>query len=228
MNIAIIPARSGSKRIKNKNITKFYGKPLIFYTIKTAIKSKLFDKIIVSTDSKIISKLSKKYGASIPFMRPKHLSNDHASTMNVINHAVKWLSKKNESAKFYCCIYPTTPLLSSTVLKDSFKKIRSMKYDYVLSVMRYSHPIERSFKIDKFNKIKTLNDKNLSFKTQNFKSSYFDAGQFYWGTEKSWIRRKKIFSKSSYAYILPTLSAHDIDTYEDLKINKLLFKLKGK
>ena len=134
MNIAIIPARSGSKRIKNKNITKFYGKPLIFYTIKTAIKSKLFDKIIVSTDSKIISKLSKKYGASIPFMRPKHLSNDHASTMNVINHAVKWLSKKNENAKFYCCIYPTTPLLSSSVLKDSFKKVF---YYFIYFFLRY-------------------------------------------------------------------------------------------
>ena len=226
MNIAIIPARSGSKRIKNKNTTKFYGKPLIFYAIKTAIKSKLFDKIIVSTDSEVISKLSNRYGATTPFIRPKHLSNDNSSTLSVISHAVKWLSKKNENARFYCCIYPTTPLLNPSFLKDSFKKIRSMKYDYVLSVLRYTHPIERSFKIDKFNKIKNAKDKNSGIKTQNFKNSYFDAGQFYWGTEKSWIRRKKIFSKNSYAYILPTLSAHDIDTYEDLKINKLLFKLK--
>ena len=84
MTICIIPARSGSKRLKNKNIKKFNGKPIISYAIKIAKSSGLFSKIVVSTDSKKISNIAKKYGAQVPFLRSRRLSNDFASTSEVL------------------------------------------------------------------------------------------------------------------------------------------------
>ena len=95
MKLAVIPARSGSKRIKNKNITKVYGKPIIYYVIKKLIKCKIFDRIIVSTDSEKISKLSNKYGAETPFRRPKYLSGDKTRASSVIKHAINYFKRKN-------------------------------------------------------------------------------------------------------------------------------------
>ena len=94
MKIAIIPARGGSKRIKNKNIKEFHGKPIIAWSIETALKSKCFDKIIVSTDSEKIKKIAEKYGAEIPFLRPKNLSDDYTPTAPVISHSIKYLEKR--------------------------------------------------------------------------------------------------------------------------------------
>ncbi len=118
--ICIIPARSGSKRIKNKNIVKFNGKPLISYSIKTAKKSKLFDRIIVSTDSIKIKKIALRYGAEVPFLRSKKLSNDYAGTNDVLKDVVKKL--KLEKIKYIFCIYPTAPLINSRDLKIALKK----------------------------------------------------------------------------------------------------------
>ncbi len=124
MNIAIIPARKNSKRIKNKNIKSFFGKPVISYAIKCAIKSKLFNKIIVSTDSQKILKIAKKFGADVPFLRPKKLSSDKAITIDVIKHSIKWLNKKNIKPNYICCIYPATPLLQHKDLKKSYSIIK--------------------------------------------------------------------------------------------------------
>ena len=124
-NICIIPARSGSKRIKNKNILNFFGKPVIYYPIKEAIKSKLFDKIIVSTDSKKISKLSQKYGAQVPSLRPKSLS----SSTSTINEVMKFCVKKYElkNMNFFFCIFPFSPLLTSLDLINAKKMIKKNK-----------------------------------------------------------------------------------------------------
>lgn len=121
MNIAIIPARAGSKRIKNKNIKLFNGKPIIYYAIKKAINSKIFKKVIVSTDSYKIKKISEKYGADVPFLRPDSLSDDFAGTIDVIKHAIKKISNKNDKNLNICCIYPATPLLKKNDLINSYK-----------------------------------------------------------------------------------------------------------
>ena len=111
MNIAIIPARANSKRIKNKNIIKFFGKELIFYSISTAIRARIFDEIIVTTDSTKIANISKKYGAKVYFKRPRHLSENKIGLVEVIKHTIKFLEKKNKKVDTVCCILPTAPLL---------------------------------------------------------------------------------------------------------------------
>ena len=129
MNIAIIPARAGSKRIKNKNIKLFCGKPIIYYSIIAAKKSNIFNKIIVSTDSLKIKKISEKYGADVPFIRPKNLSDDFTSTMDVVKHSIKEMSYNPKNLNI-CCIYPTAPLIKQDDLIKSYKNFQTnMSYN---------------------------------------------------------------------------------------------------
>ncbi len=225
MNIAIIPARKNSKRIKNKNIKSFFGKPVISYAIKCAIKSKLFNKIIVSTDSQKILKIAKKFGADVPFLRPKKLSSDKAITIDVIKHSIKWLNKKNIKPNYICCIYPATPLLQHKDLKKSYSIIKKKKYDFVISAVKYPHPIDRHFEI-KNNKIKLFKKNKIISMTQKNKNYYHDAGQFYWGQANTWLNKKNILTEKCFAFKLPQLRVHDIDNIEDWQITKKLFKLK--
>ena len=127
MNIAIIPARNGSKRLPKKNIKLFYNKPIISYAIIAAKKTKLFDKIIVSTDSKQIKKIAEFYGAEVPYLRPKHLSNDKVHFNESIKHMIQWLEKKKFKPKNVCCIYPTTPLLEHKLLIKGYYKLKKIK-----------------------------------------------------------------------------------------------------
>ena len=160
MNVAIIPARSGSKRIPNKNIKNFHGRPLISYSIEVAIQSKLFDKIIVSTDSEEIAKVAKKYGAEVPFFRPKKLSDDFTPTSPVIFHTLDWLRQKNIKVDYACCIYATCPLLDAKFLKQGFKIIKTQNTKSVFSVTNFEFPIFRGLKIDDKGKISMLWPKN--------------------------------------------------------------------
>ena len=141
--VCIIPARSKSKRIKNKNIKNFFGKPLIYYSIKLALKSKIFNKVIVSTDSQKIANIAKKYGAQVPFLRSKKNSNDKAPIYEVLKETIK---KLNIKEKFIFYIYPTAPLLKIKDLKLGLKKI-SKNFDQIIAISKFTSPIQRAYKI---------------------------------------------------------------------------------
>jgi N-acylneuraminate cytidylyltransferase/CMP-N,N'-diacetyllegionaminic acid synthase len=117
--LCVIPARSGSKGIKNKNTKKLGGQPLIAWPIKAALKSRYLDMVLVSTDSLKISKLAKKYGAEVPFLRPKELATDTAATVNVIKHAIKFLNKKLYIFDYVLCLEPTSPLTSGNDIDNA-------------------------------------------------------------------------------------------------------------
>jgi pseudaminic acid cytidylyltransferase len=225
MIVAIIPARSGSKRIKKKNIKLFLGEPIISYSIKSAKKSKIFDKIIVSTDSNKIGNIAKKCGAEFLFKRPKKLSGDTISTRKVILHAINWISKNIKKPSFICCIYPTAPLLNYDDLIKSFKMIKSKKWNYIFSATKNLFPIERCFYFNKKNQLNLIEKKNFFKRTQSFKPTYRDAGQFYWGTYEAWVKKSIIFEKNSSIYLLPNLRTQDIDSIEDWKIAEKLYKI---
>lgn len=227
MKIAIIPARGGSKRIKNKNIKNFLGKPIISYSINIAKKSKLFEKIIVSSDSRKIIKIAKKYGAETPFVRPKDLARSNSSTIDVIKHSIRWLLKNKIKPKYICCIYPTSPLMEKNDLKNSFKIVKKKKNDFVVAVSQYSYPVRKSFYI-KNNRIKTVKSSNYFTLSQNLKTAFHDAGQFYWGSTKTWLKKKNIINENSYVFKLPQLKVQDIDNINDWKIAEKLFILKKK
>jgi|TARA_B110000093_G_scaffold170621_1_gene199818 pseudaminic acid cytidylyltransferase len=228
MNLAIIPARAGSKRIKNKNIVNFFGKPLIYNSIKIAIKSKLFDDVIVSTDSIKIQKIALKYGAKVYFKRPKSLSGDHTGTPSVINHAIKWVQKNLYNPIYVCCIYPTAVSLNETDIINAYKKIKTNKFNFVFPVNKYSHPPQRGFNLTSDNRINFKNFKFYKVRTQDLKPMYHDAGQFYWGKTSSWLLKKSGFTKNSCVTVMSNFKSIDIDNKEDLEFAKKIHSLKKK
>ena len=216
MKIAIIPARSGSKRVKNKNIKIFNGKPMIAWPILAAKKSNLFEHIIVSTDSKKISKISKRYGAIVPFLRNKKLSSDKIGIDEVINDVIK-KSDFEKKIKFICCIMATSPFLKSKNLISADKLIRRKKNNFVFSAVKISSKILRSFTIDKRGKLKMIDNKYYNINSQNLKKTYLDAGQFYFGKKSSWMKKKMIYSKNSSIIEIAENGYADIDTPADWK-----------
>lgn len=226
MIVAIIPARIGSKRIKKKNIKKFLGRPIISYSIKAAKKSRIFDKILVSTDSNIIGNISKKYGADFLFKRPKKLSGDKVGTVKVISHAINWISENIRKPDLICCIYPTAPLINHSDLTKSLKIMKSKKYNFLFSATKNSFPVQRCFFFKNGN-LTMFNKNNFYKKSQSFKTTYHDAGQFYWGTYDSWNSKNIIFDKKTSIYLIPYLRSQDIDNIEDWKIAEKLYKIKN-
>jgi pseudaminic acid cytidylyltransferase len=225
MNIAVIPARGGSKRIPKKNIKPFYGKPIIYWPIKKAIKSNLFDKIIVSTDDNQIRDLAKEYGAEVPFVRPKAISDDYTATSDVIVHAIEFFKKKSYEIDNVCCLYPTSVFFSKDDLASGFKALKKKKWKFSLSVTKYNYPIARSFELIKDGGLKMIYPENFSKRTQDFKTLYHDAAQFYWGKKSAWLEKSQLFGQSSFPIKIPSWKIQDIDEIEDWKRAELLFRL---
>ncbi len=223
--VAVIPARKNSKRIPGKNYKKFNGKSIIANTIEKLKKSKIFDRIIVSTDSKKIASISRRCGAEIPFMRPKSLSGDYASGGSVISHSVRFLVKENYQFDYVCCVYAPNPFLQISDLKKGFEKIKSKKYDYVFSAIPYRFPFFRSFTYSRKKGVRMLFYKNLKKRSQDLKQIMCDAGQFYWGHKKTWLKKKVIFSKKSDLIMIPEWRYHDLDTLGDWRRAEIYSKI---
>jgi pseudaminic acid cytidylyltransferase len=223
-SIAIIPARGGSKRIPRKNIKDFYGKPLIAYSIQTAKKSGLFDKIIVTTDDKEIAHVAKKYGAEVPFIRPTNLSDDFTGTTDVINHAIQWLKEDDEEYDYVCTIYATAPLLQSKYLKEGFEKLQNSDAINAFSATTMPFPIQRTFKIDNNGRCEMFTPEYYTTRSQDLEVAYQDAGQFYW-TKIDKKSDEIMFGKDSIPIILPRHLVQDIDTLEDWQRAEIMYKV---
>ena len=224
MTICIIPARGGSKRIKNKNIKKINNKPIISHVIKVAKESKLFSRIIVSTDSKKISNIAIKYGAEVPFKRNKKLSDDHATTKDVLVDCVKKINSKNQ--EFHFCLYPTAVLLNKKDLIESYKKIKKFKFDHLVAISEFNSSPLRSLKITSKNKIEFKNKKYKNFRTQNLSKEYFDTGSFYIWRTSTLLKKSSSLPKKSTFYMLNSHRVVDINTPQDFKLAEILFKYK--
>ena len=222
--LCIIPARGGSKRIPRKNIKKFCGKPIIAYSIEAALKSNLFDEVMVSTDDKEIKEVALKYGATVPFMRSNQNSDDFSGTVDVIIEVIKNYNIPIENNINICCLYPTAPLISVDSIKFGFELLINENYDTVFSVTKFSFPIQRALKIDKNQKVSMIWPENMAKRSQDLPFTYHDAGQFYWMSSKSIMRSKKLYSKNSGVIILSEMNVQDIDTIEDWELAELKMK----
>lgn len=224
MNIAIIPARGGSKRIPHKNIKEFCGKPLIAYSIEVAQKSGLFDKIIVSTNDEEIAKIAKEYGAEVPFIRPKELSDDFTGTGNVISHAIKFLQDNGEYFEYVCTIYATAPLLQAKYLIKGYEKLKNSDAKYSFSATSMPFPIQRTFKLTNENRCEMFTPQHFNTRSQDLEEAYQDAGQFYWNKVAN-DSKNIMFGNNSIPIILPRYLVQDIDTPEDWQRAELMYKV---
>ena len=222
--VAIIPARGGSKRIPRKNIKDFFGKPLIAYSIEVALKSNLFDKVIVSTDDEEIAKIAVEYGAVVPFIRPKELSDDFTGTGAVVNHALEYLKEQGEVHDFVCTIYATAPFLDEKYLIEGFEKLKNSNARNAFSCTSMPFPIQRTFKITQNERCEMFWPENFSKRSQDLEEAYQDAGQFYW-TNLGVESKEIIFGKDSIPIILPRFLVQDIDTLEDWKRAEIMYEV---
>ncbi len=232
MNLAVIPARGGSKRIPRKNIKFFFGKPMIAWSIEAALNSGIFDEVWVSTDDIEIAEISKRYGAKVPFIRPDKISDDFSTTADVMAHAVGYY--KNELLNIpdlVCCIYATAPFISIKDLLEGAKSIKKDDLDFVFSATKFSFPIQRALKIKKDGKIDMISPSFYQKRSQDCEEYWHDAGQFYWGKSSAWLEKKDIFLSDSGIISLPNYRVQDIDTLDDwiraeLMAKKIFEKLK--
>jgi N-acylneuraminate cytidylyltransferase len=224
--IAVIPARGGSKRIPKKNIKDFFGKPLIAYSIEVALASNLFEKVIVTTDDEHIAKIDKEYGAEVPFIRPRELSDDFIGTQDVINHTVNFLESQGENYDYICTIYATAPLLQKEYLIQGYEKLKRSDAINVFSATSMPFPIQRAFKLDTNGRCKMFTPEYYMTRSQDLEEAYQDAGQFYFENKKLAKKSKNsvLFSDISIPIILPRYLVQDIDTLEDWKRAEFMYK----
>jgi N-acylneuraminate cytidylyltransferase len=224
MNLAVIPARGGSKRIPRKNIKPFCGKPMIAWSIEAAQKSNCFERIIVSTDDDEIATVALNYGSEVPFMRPASLADDNAATTSVIHHAVEWLVEHGEKPEHVCCLYATAPFVRPQDLERGLEMLQTQECDYAFSVTSFAFPIQRAIRITQRQRIEMFQPKHFMTRSQDLEESYHDAGQFYWGRTQAWLDEKPLFSNHSAPLILPRHRVQDIDTPEDWQRAEWLFR----
>ncbi len=225
-NICIIPARGGSKRILRKNIVDFLGKPLIAYSIESALKSKIFDDVIISSDDDEIIKIAKNIGAKAPFIRDAKLSDDYASSTAVIKDAITQLEILGYSYDNVCCLYATAPLIDKNILKQAYDKFVDEDCEFLFSACEFNYPVQRAFYTDNKDKVYMFDEKFYHTRSQDLIKAYHDAGAFYFGKKNAWLKEDFMFKPHSKVFLLQKNQVCDIDTYEDLEFAKFLYQFK--
>ena len=211
--VAIIPARGGSQRIPRKNLKLFNGEPMIVGSIRTALSSGLFERVVVSTDDGEIAEVARAHGAEVPFMRPAELADAYTGTAAVVEHA---LGALRENYQFACCIYATAPLLQARFLRAGLASLReNPQASYVFSVCAFAAPVQRALTLDEQGRLTALYPEFRLTRSQDLAPAYQDAGQFYWGRSEAWLRGDALFSECSLPLILPRHFVQDIDNEED-------------
>lgn len=223
--IAIIPARGGSKRIPRKNIKDFLGKPIISYSIEAALKSQLFDEVMVSTDDDEIATVAMQYGAKVPFMRTNETANDFATTVDVLNEVISEYRKIfDKNFEYACCIYATAPLIQPNHLREGFNLLIDNNYSSVFPIVLFEYPIWRGLRVNEFGRTEMLWNEFMNYRSQDLEPIYHDAGQWYWfkTTEIS----DSLFTDNSASIILNELDVQDIDNLTDWKLAELKYELR--
>lgn len=222
MNIAIIPARSGSKRIPKKNIKAFMGKPMISYAIKAAKEADIFDIVMVSTDSEEIADIARQYGAEVPFLRSQKNASDTAATFDVLEEVLFEYQKRQKVFDTVCCIYPCVPFLTGKILRDAFAFMG--QYDSVIPVCKYSVPVEWAMRIEN-GLLRPDNPTALNVRSQDLVPKYYDAGMFYFSNVFELLKNKSLLNVKTYGYVLPENQVQDIDTLEDWSNAEIKYRI---
>lgn len=221
-DVAIIPARGGSKRIPRKNIRPFAGKPMIAHAISAAVNSGLFDHVVVSTDDEEISRIAREWGAETPFVRPPELADDHTPTVPVIAHAIGECEKLGWTIERACCIYPGVPFIQIADLEAALKLLETSHAEYSFPITDFPSAIQRALRRGGSGRMSPFFPEHELTRTQDLEPAYHDAGQFYWGTRQAWLGNPRIHS-SGAGLVIPNWRVVDIDTLADWQRAEIIF-----
>ena len=228
--IAVIPARGGSKRIPQKNISDFLGTPAITRTLETLVESGIFDEILVSTDSDEIADLVLNIKRVKVIHRPAELADDITPTVPVIAQAVSEYKKtmddlSQQSQLDVCCIYPVNPFLDIPDLKTGLAILQATSgISYVNSIVTYPYPIQRALTMDTAGRIEMINPSLALTRSQDLEETFHDAGQWYWGRAETWLTGQRLLFNSIGVQV-PRWRAQDVDTNEDWLFAEKLFHI---
>lgn len=223
-SIAIITARGGSKRIPKKNIKEFCGKPIIAYSIEAALKSNVFDEVMVSTDSYEIADIAKQYGASVPFMRSEKTSSDYATTNDVLNEVIDEYKKIGKEFEYMACIYPTAPFVTAQKIEEAYNRLSKEKLDIIMPVVDFSFPPQRCQIINDEGFLAYKFPEFMFTRSQDLEKWYHDAGQFYFYNVRRYIELNGVFKKVTPLKV-SALEVQDIDSETDWKIAEIKYRL---
>jgi pseudaminic acid cytidylyltransferase len=224
LDLAVVPARGGSKRIPRKNVKAFAGRPMIEWPLTAALGCGLFGRVIVSTDDVEIAEVARGVGAEVPFLRPPDLADDHATTGQVMAHATRWALDEGLELDAVCCVYATAPFVTPEVLAEGRAKLNRGGIDFVLTAARFAHPVQRGFVADGSGGMQMIFPEHRLTRSQDLPPVYHDAGQFYWGLPAAWLEERPLFGPDSSFLELPPIRAQDIDSPEDWILAERLFE----
>ena len=220
-NLCIIPARGGSKRIPRKNIKPFLGKPMLAYSIESAIKSGLFEEIMVSTDDEEITEVAKKYGANVPFMRSTETANDFATTADVLKEVITKYQERGHEFDNFCCFYATAPLVKSQDLIAAFERLQESDFTCVYPVVQFSYPIWRCLDLAEDGTMTRHWPEYENSRSQDIPKEYHDTGTFYWYKTKDWLAGNVKVGGIE----VDETTIQDIDTETDWKLAEMKYEL---
>ena len=225
MNLALIPARGGSKRIPRKNIRPFRGRPMIAWSIEAAREAGCFDRILVSTDDEEIAAVARSHGAEVPFLRPAHLADDQATTQAVVLHALQWCEHQGLEPQAVCCLYATAPFVQPGELVAAGQLLEQAPTgSFVFTATTFPFPIQRAIRIDGEGRSSMFQPEHFNTRSQDLEEAFHDAGQFYWASPYAWATSVNLFDDGR-PLILPRWRVQDIDTEEDWIRAELLHQL---
>ena len=223
MNVAIIPARGGSKRIPRKNIKPLAGRPIISIVVENLLSSNCFDQVLVSTEDEEIASIASTAGAMVPFKRPEALACDHTPTLDVIKHAIECMNGRALPDQI-CCVYPTAALVDRSSIKVSSQIAFGNRLGFTFSALEFPHPIQRAMSISDDNKVYPLEPESLGKRTQDLAIRVHDAGQFYWATTETWQSATDILGNTNnQAVVLRGHEAVDVDNLSDWDLLETLY-----
>lgn len=225
--LAVITARGGSKRIPQKNIKDFCGRPIIQYSIEAALGSGVFDEVMVSTESEEIKQIAIQCGAKVPFIRSEKTAGDMVMTHEVVLEVLEEYKKRGQEFEYVCCIYPTAPFITAEKLKESKKRLVETGADSVVPVVAFSFPPQRCFVIRE-GKVQFNWPENRLVRSQDLEKWYHDCGQFYFMRSKAFIQSHNLIMENTVPIIVNEMEVQDIDNYEDWKLAELKYSLMEK
>jgi pseudaminic acid cytidylyltransferase len=220
--VAIITARGGSKRIPGKNVKPFLGKPIINYSIEAALKSGIFHEVMISTDDERIAEIAKQAGAKVPFMRSAEMSNDFATTADVLIEVLHAYQKQAIHFDYGCCLYPTAPFVTAEKLMDAWRKIQQFDADSVIPVTAFSFPVWRAFLINN-DRLQFAWPENALKRSQDLPPAYHDCGQFYFFNAARFLKTRQLLTDNTIPIVVPETEVQDIDNPEDWKLAEIKY-----
>lgn len=231
--LGVIPVRSGSKRIPNKNIRNLGGKPLLAHTVEQAASSSVLDRCLVSSDDEEIAAVAREYGGDVPFLRPDSLATDTASSADVVAHALEWIQEQGEEPTIVALLQVTTPFRTSTDIDESIEKLQESQATSLISVTEYRIPPEWAFETDDngclhshFAKYDMWDDGPS--RSQETTTLYHPNGAIFAADVDQFLRDPGFYKQPTIPYEIPAERSLDIDEPYDLELARALYEYRNK